>query len=226
MSGYIAIDIETTGHFKDDLVFAYGQSDIGDTGDHTGDTTYVKQACPVSSSVVLNLHKPKESNWKEFWIKKNWSMTCFTDFWQHNLDILDYLQNPQNVLLVETEEEFVKKINKMMTEAENRYSKTTIISDTLLFDTVMVSGLLQKYNYAGLYYTRDCKYYRRGIEVNSYAFGLFNLGSEDYVTRKSVINTFKKNPKNFLFETTYNHDPKEDSKSILHFWLMLKNYKK
>jgi hypothetical protein len=87
MQGYIAIDIEFTGSGKDDVIFAYGQADSSMSN---------SKDC-FAKSVCLNLFKPHDTTWKDYWIEKNWDPNTFL-FWNNFLDVLDFLQDPQKVL--------------------------------------------------------------------------------------------------------------------------------
>ncbi|ARR74932.1 hypothetical protein SAGO17_0012 [Mimivirus AB-566-O17] len=204
MQGYIAIDIEFTGSGKDDVIFAYGQADSSIT---------IRDECNAKS-VCLNLFKPKDTTWEEYWIEKNWDPDTFK-FWNTCIDILDFLQDPSKVHLVDTQEEFVETINDLLIEAEERYSKSIILSDTLLVDTPFVSNLLTMFGHRGLHQTRQGKY-RYGLEVSSFITGALNCTPED-ADYKSVKD-FKQSDENSTMTTVHNHDPKEDAKNILHLF--------
>jgi hypothetical protein len=202
MQGYIAIDIEFTGSGKDDVIFAYGQADSN---------ILVRGECNAKS-ICLNLFKPTEKTWKDYWVEKNWDPDTFL-FWEKFLDVLDFLQDPKSVTLVDTKEEFVEAINDLLLEAEERYSKSIILSDTLLVDTPFVSKLLTSFGHRGLHNTRKGEY-RYGLEVSSFLTGVLNCTPEDY---KSVVK-FKKSKDFSTMTTVHNHDPKEDAKNILHLF--------
>jgi hypothetical protein len=204
MQGYIAIDIEFTGSGKDDVIFAYGQADS---------SVSVRGECNAKS-ICLNLFKPPEKTWKEYWIEKNWNPDTFL-FWNKCIDILDFLQDPTKVNLVDTQEEFVQEINDLLLEAEDRYSNSIILSDTLLVDTPFVSNLLTIYGHRALHHTRKGKY-RYGLEVSSFLTGVLNCTPEglDY----NSVKKFKKSTEFSTMTTVHNHDPKEDAKNILHLF--------
>jgi hypothetical protein len=206
IKGYIAIDIEFTGTGKDDIIFAYGQADS---------SIQERDKCN-SKSICLNLFKPPEKTWEEYWIERNWNMDTFK-FWNTCIDMLDFLQDSTKVNLVDTQDEFVKEINNLLLEAENHYTTSIIISDTLLVDTPYVSNLLTIYGYNGLNNTRKGEY-RRGLEVSSFIIGALHSTPED-CDYKSVINFKKSNDYSTMTMTTvHNHDPKEDAKYILHLF--------
>jgi hypothetical protein len=132
------------------------------------------------------------------------------------LDVLDFLQDPEKVFLVDTKKEFVETINNLLYESEKRYDTTIILSDTLLCDTPLVSSLLTSLGYPALHRSRTNDTYRRGIEINSYILGAFGNNPEsDY----SNIKEFKDSDTfSTMKKTVHNHDPKEDARNILHLF--------
>lgn len=182
-----------------------------------------------AKSICLNLFKPPDKTWKDYWVEKNWNPDTFL-FWSTCIDILDFLQDPTKVDLVDTQEEFVQAINDLLLEAEERYQKSIILSDTLLVDTPFVSNLLTVHGHRGLHHTRKGTVffltflgeYRYGLEVSSFLTGVLNCTPEDY---KSVKN-FKKSTEFSTMTTIHNHDPKEDAKNILHLFFRCLSFMK
>lgn len=202
MQGYIAIDIEFTGSGKNDVIFAYGQAD----------SSILNSVDCCTKSVCLNLFKPHDTTWEDYWVEKNWDKETFL-FWNNFLDVLDFLQDPTKVHLVDTEEEFAQVINDLLLEAEERYTKSIILSDTLLVDTPFVSNLLSIYGHQRLHHTRKGEY-RYGLEVSSFLTGILNCTPENI----DLVKKFKRSKDYSTMTTIHNHDPKEDAKNILHLF--------
>ncbi len=232
MKTYIAVDIEFTGKGVNDKVFAIGFA-WGNFEDGNGELIGEVRR----ELICLDLGKPEDVTWEDYWHQQNWELGCYYEFWRDNLDILNSLQtSPQselreyttvclsdcNITYTTSEKTFVEEINSILANIECTFDETIIVSDTLLVDTYKVSELLNKYGFKALWETRK-GVYRKGIMVTNYLQGMFK-GPE----AKKKVSAFRKSSKYKLFDTVYDHNPANDAKTILHtlFRAFKKNSKK
>lgn len=205
--GIIAIDIEKTGERKlsQDPMFAVG---IATAPLEATSADQIK-----AWSVGLDLQKPKDVSWEEFWKQRGFEERCWNEFWSTRTAILDFVQDPHNIELVSDRHEMADEINAILAQAEEMYEKTVIVTDTTTFDTVFVGSELVKYGHESIKYTRS-KRYRGGVEVDSYIHGCAEITDptnweEERAFVDNVITPL------MLEEPNHNHDPKNDARAIL-----------
>lgn len=209
--GYISFDIERTGRslkseFFGDETFAFGIADAPYNAYNASEIS--------SAHVCLDLKKPSDVSWDDFWKEKKFEQRCFLEFWSksENIEVLDKLQNPKEVSLVSDEADFVMKINTLLEEAESRYKESMVALDAPLFDPVFISHLLMKYGYMPLNFTRDGRY-RSSWEIDSYVAGLANTTPQNWrdseIFKKEHLKPF------YVEERVHDHHPENDAKSIL-----------
>jgi len=204
--GYIAIDIERTGRTLADITFAFG---LAHAPRDAKNITELKKM-----HVCLNLKKPSDMSWQEFWIVKGFEQRCWNEFWSKPdiTPILDFLQNPIEVILVDTLEEFARMINDILHEAEECYERSMPVIDCPLFDPVHVGEILTKYGYMPIQYTRSNRY-RSSWEIDSFIAGIGCFYPEDWEPRRNLEE--KKMKRFLLAEKNHNHHPENDAESIL-----------
>lgn len=246
--GYIAIDIERTGKYlagvfpkhpptissqeeevpkrqrttsaetirRDDKTFAIGWA----AGDKMRQNF-------ISGHVCLNLHLGSDytpSVIRQKWEAADFEMRCFDDFWCKHLDILQKLQDPTQVILVETESEMAFALNQALARVEARYDRIGILSDTLSFDTTWCNMLLLQHGFEPLSSTRNGKGYVSGYEVDSYVMGCLGLTPDTpwttYSTEfdQTIGKVFPE------LEGIHDHHPENDAKSILVKYIRALNY--
>jgi hypothetical protein len=104
---YFAFDVERTGnYFEDDVVFAIGWA-YGSEPENV-----------VKGNACLNLHKPPGDLWTDVWRERSYQKSTYLEFWGKHLNVLDDLQNPLRVNLVESEYEMTRCFREAMLNAE------------------------------------------------------------------------------------------------------------
>ena len=152
----IAFDIEATGqNMATNVLVAVGWSDKNGNG----------------GSVSINLRKPSNKTWYQFWRMKGWEERCYKEFWIKNLDVLDSLQiQTRKHAVVNNEKEMADYIQKNVSNMEWR-KETNYVFDTLGFDAAWLTALMTKHNYPSMVYMRDGNY-TSNYEIDSYIMGL------------------------------------------------------
>lgn len=200
-----AIDFEATGALRNDIPFAVGVAFAPINAENYDDIQRYH--------VCLNLHKPEDMSWEEFWVKQGWERRCWNQFWVNNVDMLNMLQDPNRVHLVETEQEFAAHFNNFLTEFELSCKQSFIVTDTTMFDTCLAYKLLTEAGFRNLNYTREGKY-RWGYELDSFLTGIAWLSPccnwKDFVEFK---NKYVKPLK--IADVPHDHHPENDAASIL-----------
>ena len=207
--GYIALDIETTGQkLSSDQCFAIGWA-YSDTNKNI-----------TSGNCCLNLSKPEEETWGDFWLKKNYEMKCYNEFWSKNEEMLELLQDSKRVNLVNSEKEMILNLQKALEEVESKFDNVKLITDTTSFDTVWLTILLQKYGYPGCAYYRNDQY-RSCYELDSYQKGVYLVHPTDKTTPWNNDKTFQS-----YLTAKHDHHPENDAKHILETWFATLNAQK
>ena len=200
--GYLSVDIEATGgSYSKDVCFAVGWA-LGSRADHENDNVR-------SGKVILDMGKPTYQTWAEFWETKGFEKRCYEEFWSKHLSVLDALQSSGNAKERYAEDAFPHSVNEIFVEAETLFDKVILLTDTIHFDTVWISILLDKAGYPPLNFKRNGKYNGGGIEVDSYKMGVYRVEPKGE-------RPWEKDPL-FLkhFVELHDHDPENDAKSIL-----------
>lgn len=214
--GVIAIDIEKTGRRNedDDPIFAIGIATA------PIDATSFDQV--KAGSVALDLKKPKDMDWADYWKKSNFEERCWNEFWSKHVEILDSLQDKYNIHMVAGRKEFAEWIAFSLKLFEEMYEKTIIVTDTTLFDTVCVGSELKLFKLTPLNYD-NLGNYRSGVEVDSFISGLFGIDDRsDWETRSGYFDAYIKPL--LLKEVDHDHHPENDATSILLKYLAAVQY--
>lgn len=215
--GVITIDIEKTGKWfvDDDPVFAIGIATA------SIDETRIEGV--KSFSAALNLRKPQDLSWAQFWKDQEYEEDCWNFFWSNHSNILDKLQDPNHIQLVSTRRQLVAWFNAILKMCEEMYEDTIILTDTTTFDTVVLGFELLKFGFQPLNHTREGKYRTGGgVEVDSFISGIFGL--LDWRAMKAK--TDEHLTPIFGNVVEHDHHPENDAKSILVKYLSAVIYRK
>lgn len=204
----ISFDIETTGQFMTkDTMFAVGFCDSNMN----------------KKSIALDLGKPNNMSWKDFWKQQGWEQRCYDEFWSKNLDTLNKLQNPDHIKLVKTESELIKYIHEETLKFEqNSKNKVEYITDAIGFDFSWLSFMFSKYNHPSMTYNRSGKYCRR-FEIDSYIMGLKGTTSDDYRNVQIFKRELEKKYGSHL-NRLHPHDPADDAEYIMRCYTFAKKF--
>lgn len=226
---YVAFDIEKTGKYDNDkdplfaVGFVVGTYSIEAHANHEGFMSLTPLHKIVEKySCALNLHKPANTSWLNWWEYKSYEMRCYTEFWSKHEDKLNELQDPTKIKLLDTEEEFVGVIVRILTEIEEKYEVDSFVLDTVLFDSVHLSALLMKYGHQPVNYTRSGRQYIQGYEVDSWVHGI--CGSSDYNKKRAFKNYVLKYYMPEIGDVQKDHNPANDATNIMAVFLGCVNY--
>ena len=199
-TGFIAIDIETTGkNFFTNVLFAIGIA----WGDASG-----IQTCKI----VVDLEKPPERSWEEHWQERQWEPRCWNEFWSKNVEALDALQKNDRLIKID---ELSRVFNAQLSAIEELFDKTVLVFDAIAFDPVWTSTLLMRDGYNPLNYTRK-GVHRWSYNVDSLTEGALCIdGNEEWARlvkeRNERIDVLLPE----LGVTQNDHDPAHDAEHIL-----------
>jgi hypothetical protein len=215
--GVIVFDIEKTGKWlvEDDPVFAIGIA--------TASIEETKIDGVKSFSAALDLRKPQDLSWAQFWDNQGYEEDCWNFFWSNHPNILDKLQDPNQIHLVSTRRQLVSWVNAVLKTCEEMYQDTIIVTDTITFDTVFLGSELLKFGFQPLNHTREGKYRTGGgVEVDSFISGIFGQLSWSELKEKTDEHLTP------IFGNVVEHDhhPENDAKSILLKYLSAVIYRK
>ncbi len=222
--GLVAFDVEATGSSTPlDCVFAIGISHIAIDStvvdSNNPDRVKILNERLRKSRLVLDLKKPVDMQWRDFWNSSGYDMTTFDEFWSKHLNVLDQLQSNED--RCKSEEGFAALLDSTLRDIESLYSSFTLLSDTLTFDIPALSSLLTKYGHLPLCKTRSGGY-QGGMEVDSYTSGVLHIpivaSHEICDPRLTTIRSYRS------FDIPHDHDPQNDAVTILDGFLAVNTY--
>ncbi len=209
---YIAFDIETTGQYivspdgDGDCMFAIGWA-IHPTGE--------------SGQVAINMKKPKDVSWEKWWEENNWEMLCWEEFWCKHEKKLDWMQDPKNITIVESNQEMMDHVVKVIKRVEAKYKKVIHLFNTICFDSVWIEIKMMEAGYNSMLYRRSGDGRAWGREVGSYLMGVYNLSPE---TPSKTVSSKKRKLEALIegWSPKDAHYPKSDAEGILGLFLETK----
>jgi len=207
MTIIITFDIETTGQYiQKDLCFAIGYC-VGEIG---GGSDGKKARYMETGKWLVDLGKPADQSWQQFWASKSWEKRCFDEFWSKHTDLLDRFNNdPERLPNLET---MIVKLNNALRRWEHAFPGGFLVAfDTLNFDSVWLNQLLQQHHYADLARQRDGTGWRGALEVDSYRFGRLGVTPGDWNAFYATIAAL---PQSIERPAEADHDPAVDATNI------------
>lgn len=164
----------------------------------------------------IDLRKPPETSWKDYWAEMGWSEETFRGFWSGRLRTLDEMQAKTVSLALAAH-----SLNRELAALEQQYTVTPLVDS--IYDVVWINVLLNAQDYRGLDFTRTGRP-RRVIEAYSFRLGLAALDHRDAASghengslaAKAAFQTQRE-----AFEAEYEHPhlPDRDAKGILAAYL-------
>lgn len=208
---YVAFDIEKVGRRlnRKDPLFAIGIV-VASAEDNKILKTY---------RCILNLKKPSDVSWEEYWKLNDWEMRCWLTCWIKLENVLDALQS--KFAMVETENELANEFNRVLTEIEDEYFIMAFVFDTVTFDSVHLSSLLMEYDHLPINYRRDGSYLC-AFEVDSIKTGICQSMKWEYYDQfeKYVLSHYLPD----IGDIKHDHDPANDAATIMADFLGCLNY--
>ena len=166
---YVAFDIETTGQrlaaparcpsVGKDEMFAIGWA--ASTG--------------ARGQIALNLRKPADTSWRDWWKARGWEMRCYDEFWCHHEDKLDKLQDPKFLPVYETNTEMMEALASVLLVIEEGADEVIPLVDTAFFDAAWITSKMMRAGFESMLYRRDRKGMMWGRDVNSFLRGVYNV---------------------------------------------------
>lgn len=208
---YVAFDIEKCGRRlnRKDPLFAIGIV-VASAEDNKILKTY---------RCILNLKKPSDVSWEEYWKLNDWELRCWLTCWIKLENVLDDLQS--KFAMVETEHELANEFNRVLTEIEDEYFVMAFVFNTVTFDSVHLSSLLMEYDHLPLNYRRDGSHLC-AFEVDSIKTGICQSMKWEYYDQfeKYVLSHYLPD----IGDIKHDHDPANDAATIMADFLGCLNY--
>jgi len=155
----VTFDIETTGSNQfTNPCFAVGYC--------VGKIETDKPASIVKTGKwTLDLGKPSDKSWKEFWTEQGWEARRYDNFWSENTGVLDHLMQSGEHL--PNERALAQAISQLLGELERDYVDFAVGFDTAAFDSVWIATILQRHDLATITQNRDGTESRPVYELDS-----------------------------------------------------------
>ncbi len=212
---YISIDIETTGaDMRRDQLFAIAIA--------YADSSAKNKSQIRSWKAILNLGKPKDCSWEDFWKVQGFEQRCYDEFWSKNEDMLNSLQRQATI---HTDmRDLIAAFNEKLKEIEEEFDETVIVIDCICFDPVWVSAQLMLNGFKALNYSRAGKY-RSSYDVDSMIESALHVDSTyDWKMISELKQKFIDGLLPELGQHANTHDPEEDATNILVNFFRIREY--
>ena len=231
----IGIDIENTGHTDDDIIFAIGIS-----------WGFVGCDKVLKMQMIMFLREPGTvEEWRQFWLDNGFEMRCFEEFWSKNIDVLNGLMEKATIFetdskysggydsghlhkhhFVEATAVLAEHFNNALINIEDLYKSTSIVLDTLCFDSAWLNHLLIFHGHRSLSFTRMGKYRGWNYEIDSIIAGLARInpitGNWKRLAAFKAEQILTRLP--HLGDTCNSHNPGDDAENILVTFLRALDY--
>lgn len=161
----------------------------------------------------IDLKKPKEATWEDYWGDQGWSEETYRRFWSHRLRTLEDMQQSASSFAAAAH-----LLNRELAELEERYQIVPIV-DAVGFDASWVDILLNSQGYAGLGESRIGRS-RRIIDAYSFRLGRALLDHTDSAPghengSETARSAFARQREVFADQYEHPHYSDRDAKGIL-----------
>lgn len=224
----VGIDIETTGVYQGNDLIILGSIVAIDPVTMRIVTREIFE--PNENMFGRRIPKPSDGEtYEDVWVKCGFEKRCYQDFWSKNLELLEKIQRDYDNIVSDDDASLASRVNSILQKIEEASSESlTIVSDTMAYDTVFVSGLLITHGYKPLYYSRGGRY-RWIYHTSSYFLGIWggNIAGmdrddwrdyDDWL--KNVVGVMDGCP------TDHDHNPENDAITIAWGFIKVCNYAK
>lgn len=163
--------------------------------------------------IDINLQKPKDVSWEDYWKTSGWSIDTFRRFWSHRLNTLDSMQQNTSSFALSAH-----LLNRELAALEEKYEIIPIV-DAVGFDAPWIDVLLNSQGYRGLGQSRT-GVSRRVLDAYSFRLGRALLDHSDAGPghengSPAAVDAFTRQREVFRAHYEHPHVSDRDAKGIL-----------